>query len=1192
MTVSDAPAPASAAPAGESTGRQTGTAVPTEDPVIDLTITEPSPNPPALPEGTLGLQQLLIGSKTLKENTMAKLYTADKDEIIAWRIKRKRYLREISDHNAGHAIKLTARPVKDFVDPVIWNAVSRKKLHNRHKTKRGQPANHEQCAHYFTGTGEYKDHLVTVSANAMDILKRVKYQKGRANASHEDRWFSFMSRRDKALEKVPAAQQDNVRFREAHARYLRSALKPKSLRDQVSKAYSTGIHPGTKVYTPWWMLETKKDVDKTEEMIEQIIEYMDARRKEGFGDHAWDEASEDPPSTSQTKTEVCNNWQLGKCSKGDKCPRKHVGKSGAKAAAPQRVTNAKTSAGERAIGGDNIRCEADINGTKCQYGTQCYFAHRHSVNPRKDAAPRTPPRDHSDKVCNGYGEKGHIVWKCKKIKAHEDELKKAIGYTGDPKWLMDKANSMKCIALFKQKQWFAVSTHNPTPAIEMVASQKAGSESGKMPFTIEKNPIDAGWCWLGWGATRIQLRLYIDLGATCSFSTQGVYKEASVKAKNGELGCARIATEVPKILADSWDGRKVPMKNWMQVTVTANNVQSVQTICIGQYVCCGRAGEERVLVAGKDLARLLGFAHPSEQIKQGRMRGIDPEALLGDKAPPRTYVLSKEEKLKQENNRKMLERCLEVHSEGLAYIGDEAFQHVRPMQWTHEPMLLQSYMSTAALYQAGNSATSLGCDGIPNELSVEEFDRLGQWITGDTEGMANKPIKARAMIDIVRITSETKMLRRLQQVEFRIVHSTEKRAIFGANVLSRLEAMEEEQPDPFQSDHDFNEEAEVENYLEASFDEGRIAGLPKKHWNRYRKLILEQYKFVYRLRLGHEDPAILPELKIKTIKGATMKPGYKIGFDKLTHPQLNEMKRELDRMQGMGVVGDAPLDAILHSLLTIAKGDGSLRWVITCTTANDITIDFWWDQPDNATAQQQRMKGAKYFWVADLLKGYWQIRLHKDSQWMFCFATPWGPKKYLRAPMGCKAVGPFFDMCMARLLESANLLRNGVEMIHDDHAGASATIYDDNPEGKSHYHLLRRYLKMCAQHRIRISPKKFVLFTKSMDFGGILHENGGMRPSPARYQALLDQPDPTTLDEVYTGMCSTGWNRSYIPNFAVLEQPVRAFVMARLGAGKKSTQRAKIIKLETCKEWTTSLKEAYKRLKLALIKAIKRAYRN
>ena len=38
----------------------------------------------------------------------------------------------------------------------------------------------------------------------------------------------------------------------------------------------------------------------------------------------------------------------------------------------------------------------------------------------------------------------------------------------------------------------------------------------------------------------------------------------------------------------------------------------------------------------------------------------------------------------------------------------------------------------------------------------------------------------------------------------------------------------------------------------------------------------------------------------------------------------------------------------------------------------------------------------------------------------------------------------------------------------------------------------------------------------------------GLRPRPTRFQAsLMDQPDPITLDEMYTVMWSTGWSRSY-----------------------------------------------------------------
>ena len=101
-----------------------------------------------------------------------------------------------------------------------------------------------------------------------------------------------------------------------------------------------------------------------------------------------------------------------------------------------------------------------------------------------------------------------------------------------------------------------------------------------------------------------------------------------------------------------------------------------------------------------------------------------------------------------------------------------------------------------------------------------------------------------------------------------------------------------------------------------------------------------------------------------------------------------------------------------------------------------------------------------------------------------------------------------------------------------------------------------------------------------------------MIPNPARYQGIIDEPEPETLDILYTGMSAVGWNRSYIPNFAVLEHPIRAFVMSKLGAGKKSKQRAKRIKLSECAEWTPSLKQAYARMKRALVNAVKRAHRD
>jgi hypothetical protein len=312
---------------------------------------------------------------------------------------------------------------------------------------------------------------------------------------------------------------------------------------------------------------------------------------------------------------------------------------------------------------------------------------------------------------------------------------------------------------------------------------------------------------------------------------------------------------------------------------------------------------------------------------------------------------------------------------------------------------------------------------------------------------------------------------------------------------------------------------------------------------------------------------------------------------RLPAPELEVLHAELEDYQTMGVVGDAEPHEVLSSVLTLKKPGGGLRWVIPCFESNEISVIIYWMAPDNAEELQSRMQGAVYFFLADMYKGFWQVLLHEDSQWLFCFATPWGPKKWLRAPMGSKVTAPYFDYCKAKSLEGADLLRKGIEMIHDDDAGHADEIYNEDPASRCHFHLLRRYLKWACENRIRLSPKKFELFLTQADIGGYMSERGGMRPSPPRYQSIVEQQRAVWLDQVYGTMTAIGWYRPFIPNFAVKEHPVRVFVMGVLGAGKKSMQRAKKFKLSEC-GWNAQLDAAFDRMRLSVVTAMKRAYRN
>ena len=160
------------------------------------------------------------------------------------------------------------------------------------------------------------------------------------------------------------------------------------------------------------------------------------------------------------------------------------------------------------------------------------------------------------------------------------------------------------------------------------------------------------------------------------------------------------------------------------------------------------------------------------------------------------------------------------------------------------------------------------------------------------------------------------------------------------------------------------------------------------------------------------------------------------------------------------------------------------------------------------------MKGAAFFAIIDLLKAFWQMLLHPDSQQYFCFATPIGNKVYLRVPMGAKNSGIHFDTCFAKILNDAGLLRNGVEQCHDDILIHSDKIFEEG-DNDCLYMRLYRTLEVLQLHNLFVHPCKLTLFSTEVVFGGYLFTAEVIHPSPLLFQALLDEQPPKTVGDVF-----------------------------------------------------------------------------
>ena len=83
------------------------------------------------------------------------------------------------------------------------------------------------------------------------------------------------------------------------------------------------------------------------------------------------------------------------------------------------------------------------------------------------------------------------------------------------------------------------------------------------------------------------------------------------KVNEGKLGAAHVISL--QVQVDEWKGRKSRCKNWLQLCVKAHSVAGTPAVVVGQKIAFDREGDEKFIVAGRDLARALGYATPKEQ---------------------------------------------------------------------------------------------------------------------------------------------------------------------------------------------------------------------------------------------------------------------------------------------------------------------------------------------------------------------------------------------------------------------------------------------------------------------------------------------------------------------------------------------------------------------------------------------------
>ena len=168
--------------------------------------------------------------------------------------------------------------------------------------------------------------------------------------------------------------------------------------------------------------------------------------------------------------------------------------------------------------------------------------------------------------------------------------------------------------------------------------------------------------------------------------------------------------------------------------------------------------------------------------------------------------------------------------------------------------------------------------------------------------------------------------------------------------------------------------------------------------------------------------------------------------------------------------------------------------------------------------------GSKVFSTLDLTSGFWQQRLHPDSQKYTAFSVPGRARfHWLVNPMGLKGSPSSFQRLMDLVMtELAN-----VQCYIDD-------VLVHSPSEDDHLRHMRSCLVRLRKFNLKINLAKCAFGRTEVPYLGHVLTPQGVKPSVDKLKAVRDFPEPQNLKALREFHGLTNYFRAHIKNFALL----------------------------------------------------------
>ena len=237
------------------------------------------------------------------------------------------------------------------------------------------------------------------------------------------------------------------------------------------------------------------------------------------------------------------------------------------------------------------------------------------------------------------------------------------------------------------------------------------------------------------------------------------------------------------------------------------------------------------------------------------------------------------------------------------------------------------------------------------------------------------------------------------------------------------------------------------------------------------------------------------------------------------------VKEEIDKLLEAGVIRNS------HSswsapIIVVPKGDGGKHLVIDYRALNKVTRKFVWPMPKVEDIFSQ-LNGAKYFSTLDLRAGYHHIGLTTDLIPKTAFTSPFGKYEYIKVPFGLAQAPAYFQELMTGVLKDLPFAMANLDDI---------IIYSSTPE--EHLEHIRTVFEKLHDAKLSMKLSKCHFFYKEIQYLGHILGKEGIKPVPAKTEAIKIMHPPVNPKQVCAFLGLVGYYRKFIRNFAKIAKPL------------------------------------------------------